>query len=465
MKRKKTSVIKPVAILLTACFLTLASLSFTGCRLDFPFFSQGEDHGQSDGQNTNTNAAVVTTAPPSQNTNGGGDNSGGTSGGDGDVIIDTEGFSLAEVYETACTYGYEGSFLDFVSEYFGVEGAPSSGNDVTRATATALLSAVSVAADSSAGSGVIYRLDREAGDAYVITNYHVVYDEYSRTGIADSIAVYLYGMEYTDYEIPATYVGGSMTYDIAVLRISDSDVLRESEARAVTVADSNTVAVGMTAIAVGNPESGGISATSGIVSVDSETITMTSVDNSSYIDSRVIRIDTPVNPGNSGGGLFDGAGNLIGIVNAKISSSDVENIGYAIPANIAKYVADSIIDEHEETGSVVDGVSKCLMGISIIATDVRAEWDEESGAVLIYETVEIQSVEKGSLAYGTLQEGDVLLTSRVGDNELEVTRSFVVVDQMLSCRVGDSVTVTVDRDGEICSFTLYPTKNNVTVVP
>ena len=70
----------------------------------------------------------------------------------------------------------------------------------------------------SAGSGVIYKLDKNRGDAYIVTNYHVVYDSQSVTdnGISESITVYLYGQEAEAYAIPATYVGGSMQYDIAM---------------------------------------------------------------------------------------------------------------------------------------------------------------------------------------------------------------------------------------------------------
>ncbi|MBE6645672.1 MAG: hypothetical protein E7612_09935, partial [Ruminococcaceae bacterium] len=103
---------------------------------------------------------------------------------------------------------------------------------------------------ASAGSGVIYKLDKEQGDAYVITNYHVVYNASSteRDGISKKINLYLYGQENladgdVSYAIPATYVGGSMSYDIAVLKVEASTVLMASNARAVDVADSNGVTI------------------------------------------------------------------------------------------------------------------------------------------------------------------------------------------------------------------------------
>ena len=77
---------------------------------------------------------------------------------------------------------------------------------------------------TSGGSGVIYQLDKVTGSAYIITNYHVVYDAYCNTAnkISGDISVYLYGKEATKYAIPATYVGGSMNYDLAVLKKSSS---------------------------------------------------------------------------------------------------------------------------------------------------------------------------------------------------------------------------------------------------
>ena len=118
---------------------------------------------------------------------------------------------------------------------------------------------------TSAGSGVIYKIDKNNGNAYIITNYHVVYNSQSNTenGISNNIKVYLYGQENEAYAIPATYVGGSMNYDLAILKVEGSRVLAESNAVAVTFADSNDVSVLDQAIAVGNPEALGISATLG----------------------------------------------------------------------------------------------------------------------------------------------------------------------------------------------------------
>lgn len=143
---------------------------------------------------------------------------------------------------------------------------------------------------SSAGSGVIYKLDKNNGDAYIITNYHVVYYSQSNTenGISDNIKVYLYGQESEDYAIRATYVGGSMNYDLAVLKVDGSRILAESNAVAAAFANSDDVAILDRAIAVGNPEALGISATLGHVNVDSEYIKMEGADGATTIQIRVM---------------------------------------------------------------------------------------------------------------------------------------------------------------------------------
>ncbi|MFA5561490.1 MAG: trypsin-like peptidase domain-containing protein [Eubacteriales bacterium] len=295
--------------------------------------------------------------------------------------------------------------------------------------------------ESAAGSGAIYQLDKASGDAYIITNYHVVYHPDSDTpdGISDEIYIYLYGMEYEPYQIEVEYVGGSMYYDIAVLRVKDSSILAGSDACAVEPADSNGVAAGQTAIAIGNPEAQGISATSGIVCVDSEYITMISPDERAVVTQRVIRVDTPINFGNSGGGLFSAQGQLIGIVNAKMVDAETENIGYAIPANIAVNVAQNIID-HCADGTL-NTLQRCMLGVSVEVGGSKAVYDPSSGMARVVERVEVSSVAPGSLAEGKLQAGDVIVSLELRGCTYEVSRTFVVVDAMLNARVGDTVTL------------------------
>ena len=315
---------------------------------------------------------------------------------------------------------------------------------------------------TGSGSGVIYKLDKNAGDAYIITNYHVVYHSLSSTqnGISNDISVYLYGQESKEYAIPATYVGGSMNYDIAVLKVEGSKVLAKSNAMAVEFADSDNIAVLDQAIAIGNPEDLGISATLGYINVDSEYITIEGADGSTSIQLRVMRIDTAVNSGNSGGGLFDNTGRLIGIVNAKLTSS--ENMGYALPSNFVKYVADNIIYYCDETQK--ERVQRCYLGITVGTKELYTIYDTESGRVLKREVVSITSVEDNGLANGMLEVGDVINFITVDGVKYDVTRMFVVTDAMLNARVGSTVVVNISRGGSNANVEVKITANSLTEI-
>ena len=331
--------------------------------------------------------------------------------------------------------------------------APS--GDVLHATTKGLSSVVSVFATftsdseeySSGGAGVFYKLFA-GGDAFVITNYHVVYDQYSDTEnkISDDIVLYLYGMEYVEYAIKAEYVGGSMSYDLAVLRVEDSKVLEDAMARG-TVREADVtqtpVSVGETVIAVGNPSAEGIAATSGIVSVDSEYIKMTGADNSTEIELRVIRTDTPINQGNSGGGLFNSKGELVGIVNAKIISTDVENIGYAIPSGVFTSICDNII--HYCYGTDCESVMRPLLGITLQVKDMWTELDMETGLLVRHESSEIVLIGENALAQGKLQLGDVVKGMKVGEKTVMANRQYEIIDALINARAGDTVIVIIER--------------------
>ncbi|MCL2140430.1 MAG: trypsin-like peptidase domain-containing protein [Dehalococcoidia bacterium] len=160
---------------------------------------------------------------------------------------------------------------------------------------------------SGAGSGVIV-----SNDGYIVTNEHVI------SG-ASKISVYVHDVEYT-----ASLIASSKTDDLAILKIEASGL-----APAV-FGSSDSLIVGETVVAIGNPlgklggtvTSGIISALNREISVDGQIMTL-------------LQTDASVNPGNSGGGLFNLYGELVGIVNAKSTGSDVEGLGFAIPINSA----------------------------------------------------------------------------------------------------------------------------------
>ena len=362
-----------------------------------------------------------------------------------------------------------------------VEG--SGDNSVEYAVAKGLTSSVSVVAafksssgtwgstssGAAAGSGVILKLDKELGNALIMTNYHIVYNESSRTGdISDDIKVYLYGSESyltsndDPMAIPATYVGGSMKYDLALLYVEGNELLKKSVATAVTIADSDQVRVGQTVLAIGNPGAEGLAVTKGIISKESESIVLDAVDNTSAIAMRVIRIDAPINSGNSGGGVFDTSGNLVGIVNAKSVETNVDNIGYAIPSNVIRAIADNII--YYCVGNTNKQVKRVLLGVTVTAASSYAKLDPETGLIDICENVMIESVNSDAAAKGILKEGDILRTITLRDKTIEINRTYHVVDFMLDARVGDTVTLTIERDGETKTVSITLTEKSLTTV-
>ena len=355
----------------------------------------------------------------------------------------------------------------------GVDGKDGASATDTAATYTALKSVVSVwcplvdpylgeSSMYSTGAGVIYKLDKQSGDAFIITNYHVIYntDDMYNVGICDDISVYLYGDQSSDGAISATFVGGSINNDIAILKITDSDILKKSSALAVTVANSDEICVGERAIAIGNPEGDGFSVPSGIVSVDSEYIDLPRADEMGEISLRVMRIDTPVNHGNSGGGLFDSHGSLIGIVTAKHVEDGVDDFGYAIPSSTVVALAENIIDNCYGTNCTT--LMKALMGVTVSSTGFRAVYDDETNRVRLMEDIIVLEVSPGSLADGSLMADDIIKEIKVGSNEkVTLDRQYKLLNALLYARLYDDVTLTVERDGETLTFNLIIGDENI----
>jgi len=313
---------------------------------------------------------------------------------------------------------------------------------------------------ASAGSGVIYKLDKERGDAYVITNYHVIHhaDDNSEKQIARKIRLYLYGMEASEYAIDAEFVGGSMLYDLAVLKVTGSTVLMQSVATAATVADSNGVSLLDTVIAIGNPDAKGLSATVGYINVDSENISLLASDEKTTMTLRVMRVDAALNSGNSGGGLFDAEGNLIGIVNAKRMTSD--GMGYAIPSNIAKYVSDNVL--YYCNGQDKTSVQKCILGVTLTPAELYTAYDTETGKIHKHEKIKVTEIIAGSIADGVFRVGDIINSITIDGAKHDVTRMFHLIDPMLNARVGSRIVVNLQRDGDNIELTVNVTADTLT---
>ena len=440
---KKTKFLFSLLILILTVVFSLTSCLNTFIDILAPEINE---NGESDGVKENNEV----------------NNGNGTSSGSGNVNTGNEGAGGNEN-----TSG-EPSGDDTHSTGF----LPGSGSEVQITQASkALLSVVSIVSkfevnygsQGSVGSGVIYKLDKESGDAYIITNYHVVFNRYATTKghISNDISLYLYGQELSEYKIPATYVGGSLTQDLAVLKVEGSEVLKNSYARAADVGSSDAIAVMDKVIVIGNPEGYGLSVTTGIVSVDSETLNMTGADAQTGLSLRVIRIDAAVNEGNSGGGLFDESGNLIGIVNAKRTGSEIDNIAYAIPISYAKNFCENILYYCDG-----DNITpyKCLLGVTVTAKVMGIVPDPETGRIIKAELVEVSELTSTSIFTDKLTAGDVILSITVDGVTKEVTRMHHLIDHVLTAKVGSSVTVCFERNGETLTETVIVPDSALTAV-
>ena len=346
--------------------------------------------------------------------------------------------------------------LVFDGEYYPGQGSVAI-EDISPKNRT-LLSTVVVhsrfGSSPSAGSGVIYKLDKNSGDAYIITNYHVVFNK--SYGICDSVSIYLYGMTYTDYAIPATVVGGSVNYDIAVLKVSGSEILQNVYVTEAVLGDSDRVRVFDEIFAVGNPEGYGFAVTEGIVSVDSESLDMTGSDGSA-ITLRVMRVSAAINEGNSGGGVYNEDGELVGIVCAKRIGSDIDNMAYAIPVNLARNLANNIIDNCN--GTTVTKLQRALIGIEITAKIVGLVADPTTGELYKAECVKISNLQSTCIVKNQLKAGDVINSIAVDGNEINVTRIYHVTDHMLNARRGSTVKLNLTRGNDTfdVEFVVPPT--------
>ncbi|MDE6597132.1 MAG: S1C family serine protease [Clostridia bacterium] len=321
------------------------------------------------------------------------------------------------------------------------------------------------------GSGVIIDMDKTKGEAWVVTNCHVVYDDTSRNTFADEIYLFLYGQDLKDvnysvgtdysikelggnYKIPAQVVGASVDYDIALLKVTDSAVLKSSNAVKAEFANDEHVYVGETVYTVGNAASEGLSVSDGIISKDSEYINvgMSDAYPSDTTSFRVLRTSAAVNHGNSGGGLFNTKGEIIAVVNAKDDEADTDNLGYALPASNVKRLVQLMRDTYEarEDNTFVSGVRKAYLNVTLETVSSTAIYNTETERAEITEGVMV-SYGSGQPALSYLQYGDLITNIKVVDsanNEKEnvaVTRRYTVGDVMFSVREGYSVILTVKR--------------------
>ena len=281
---------------------------------------------------------------------------------------------------------------------------------------------------ASTGSGVIYK--KTGNTAYIVTNNHVVKG-------AKKLAVILSD----GTNVNAELVGTDVWTDLAVLKINGDNVTTTMD-----FANSDDIAVGETAFAIGSPLDLSFSntVTKGIVSAVNRQIPM-DVDGDGTVDwnQTVIQTDAAINPGNSGGALINNEGKLIGINESKIakatSSVSAEGIGFGIPSNEVKLITEQL----EKSGKVVrPAMGVQLVSVNTIANDtVKSELKYEGKQGVV-----VRLVESGTpAAKAGLEKYDVI--TKLNDTEVKdvaAVRKFLFE----KAKIGDTVKVTYYREGK-----------------
>ena len=286
---------------------------------------------------------------------------------------------------------------------------------VAKEVSNSVVSIQTVTSEGTAkGSGAIV-----SDKGYIVTNNHVI------AGAQQIQVTLANGTIYS-----AQVVGTDTTTDLAVIKLDNPP----SDLKAVEFADSDDLAVGEAVMAIGNPLGYDDTATTGIVSALNRPVTVTD-DNNNAIVTNAVQIDAAINPGNSGGPTFNAAGQVIGI-NSSIASTASSSssagsigIGFAIPSNLVKRVANEII----ENGSV----QHVALGITIKSSTVEADGVTRGCA-------QVQSVvDGGPASKAGVKAGD----SIVAFNGKAVNNNYSLLGYVRASAMNDKVTLTIVRDG------------------
>lgn len=277
--------------------------------------------------------------------------------------------------------------------------------------------------NTGTGSGFII-----TEDGYIVTNAHVVEG-------ASKITVFL---DDVSGEYPATIVGSDSVSDIAVIKINANNLPY------VELGDSDNLVVGETVVAIGNPyglELAG-TVTSGIVSSANRTIT------NNEREVSVIQTDAAINPGNSGGPLINTKGQVIGINTMKISSTDSESLGFAIPISDAVDIINSLM----KNGYVTN---RPLIGIS--GQDI----DEMASRVYgLPQGVYVTSVDASSYAkVKGIQPYDIIVGAN-GQTVTSMSQLNAIKDKF---KAGDNLTLKIWRSGKTLEVTITLGEDKPTV--
>lgn len=278
--------------------------------------------------------------------------------------------------------------------------------------------------ETGTGSGVIYK--KANGKAYIITNNHVVEG-------ASKLTVSLSNGK----EVEGKLLGSDSLTDLAVVEISADHV-----EKVASFGDSSSLKAGESVIAIGNPLGKDLSrtVTQGIISGVDRTV---SVDTSAgQTEMNVIQTDAAINPGNSGGALLNTKGEVIGINSMKISESGVEGIGFAIPSNDVKPIAEELMSKGK--------IERPFIGIGMMDLEQVPE-NYQTGTLglsgsQLNKGVYIRQVASGSPAdKAGLKENDVIVSFNGKETDTgSALRNLLYND----AKIGDTVKVTLIRNGK-----------------
>lgn len=276
------------------------------------------------------------------------------------------------------------------------------------------------------GSGIIM-----SEDGYIVTNAHVV------SGATGGILVILDNNE--EYE--AEVVGIDEKTDVAVIKIDASNLT------AAEFGNSDELVLGERIVAIGNPTGMNLagSVTQGIVSGLKRLISVTNEETNETIEMEAIQVDAAINPGNSGGALINKYGQVVGINSSKMSSTQIEGIGFAIPISTAKPIVDDLIAYGYVRGRVLLGITYYPVSDAV-------------GAMSGYTPgLWVQSVREDMDAYAKgLRAGDII--TQIDGQDV---RDSATVKGILSAKKpGDSVELTVVQQsisGKIKTYTINVT--------
>ena len=281
---------------------------------------------------------------------------------------------------------------------------------------------------ASSGSGVIYK--KSGNTAYVVTNNHVVNG-------AKKLSVILSDGTNVNAEV----VGTDVWTDLAVLKIKGENVTTTMD-----FADSDKIAVGETAFAIGSPLDVNLSntVTKGIVSAVNRQIPM-DVDGDGKNDwnQTVIQTDAAINPGNSGGALINNEGKLIGINESKIAKAtenvSAEGIGFGIPSNEVKIITEQL----EQAGKVIrPALGVQLVSVNTVDSDTlksQLNFEGKQGVV-------VRFVENGTPAAQAGIEKYDIITKLNGEDVKDVAAVRKYLFE--KTKIGDTVKVTYYRNGK-----------------